>query len=400
VSTQRPRRPSYSDRALAVAFMGFVTVPLIGTFFGWDLAEVDENRRPTAFPDLAATALDELPDQLDAYYRDHFGFRNVFIRRWNRLQRKLDKNLLRRVVRGRDPWLFEDRPEVMLDYLGRTETTVDDLEAWRHAIEERRDWLAERGVQYLFGVVPNKPTMYPQFLPEAIQAAARPTRRVQFLAHMAEHSDVPVLDVRPALVAKLDWKTLYLSNDTHWNTFGAFVGYQTVMRRLAELLPQVGPPLELSDCELVPGELYGNLAKYADLPEAEYTLPITMIRPPTLASFETTRIDLPVFSPDRVWPNDNRAPPIYRNPTGKGRAVIFHDSFFLTCVKLVAHHFEQTVPIWKEMTPDALMSVVEDQRPDVVIEILAERVLYKVPAAFEGASATGSTGTTDATGER
>lgn len=372
-----------ADRVLAVTFMAFVTLPLLGTYFDWDLYEVQENRRPTPFPDLGAIALDEIPDALDEYYKDEFGFRNFFIRRWNKLQRQLDKDLIRRVIRGRDDWLFEDRPDVILDFLGRTDTTVDDLEAWRAAVEDRHAWLAERGIDYVFGLAPNKPSVYPEMLPEDLAAAARPTRREMFLDYMAEHSAVPVLDLRPAIFAKKSWKTLYLSHDTHWNAYGAFLGYGVVLERLRELMPELAPMLELADCEVVPSELYGNLARHADLPEDEYTLPVVKLLPPDAESFEVSGLVHPVFAPERVWPNNNIAPPIYRNPSGHGRAVVFHDSMFLACVKFLAQHFEETTHIWHKLTPEALEAAVEAQQPDVVIEIIAERILYEVPEHFE-----------------
>lgn len=380
----RPRsRASFvSDRVLVIAFLTFVMLPLVGTPWGWDVYEVQENRRLTPFPDLATTTLAELPDAFDAYYRDHFGFRNFFIRRWNRLLRRLDKNLLRRVIQGRDQWLYYDRPDLILDYLGRLETTDEDLEYWRSAIEGRQSWLADRGIHYLFAVAPNKPSIYPEMLPEDLQAAARPTRLDLLVEYMEAHSDVQVLDIRPAMRAKKDWKTLYLSNDTHWNGYGAFIAYRTVVSRLREQLPELDPALELSECRVVPGPHYGDLARHADLPTSEYTITNVTIDPPTIVDFETSELSHPVFTPGRVWPGGNMAPPVYRCPSGHGRAVLFHDSFFLRATRLFAHHFEESTHIWHRATPEALTAVVEEQKPDVVVEVVAERTLHQLPEQF------------------
>jgi len=380
----QPKSPAsfVADRVLTIVFLAFVTLPLVGTLWGWDLYEVQENRRPTPFPDLATTTLADLPDGFDAYYRDHFGFRNFFIRRWNRLQRRLDKNLLRRVIEGQDQWLYYDRPDLILDYLGRLETTNEDLEYWRSAIEGRQSWLADRGIRYLFAVAPSKWSIYPEMLPEELRAAARATRLDLLMEYMAAHSEVRVLDIRPAMRAGKDWKTLYLSNDTHWNGYGAFIAYRTVVDRLREQLPELDPPLELSACRVVPSPHYGDLARHADLPVSEYTITNVKIDPPTIEAFETSEFSDPVFTPGRVWPGDNVAPPVYRSPSGQGRAVVFHDSFFLAATVLLAHHFEESTRIWHGLTPEALTAAVEEQEPDVVVEVVAERGLHRLPEQF------------------
>lgn len=379
----RSRARTIADRALTSTFLAFITLPLVGTFCGWDIYEVQENRRPVPFPDLAATTLAELPDALDAYYVDHFGFRNFLIRRWNRLVRKLDRKLLRRVIQGRDQWLFYDRPDIILDYLGRKETTDEDLEYWRSAIEGRQSWLADRGIKYLFAVAPNKPSIYPEMLPEDLRAAARPTRLDRLVAYMKAHSDVPILDMRPSLRAKKGWKTLYLSNDTHWNHYGSFIAYRDVVARLREWLPELAPPLELSECRITTVPYYGDLARHADLPRSEYTISRDRVDPPTIEDFETTEFIDPVLAPDGVMPIDLNPLPVYRSPSGHGRAVVFHDSFFLTSTKLLAHHFEEAACLWLELTPAVLTAVVERQKPDVVVEVVAERILHELPERSE-----------------
>jgi len=380
----KPKVTVVADRALTFAFVAFLTIPLVGTFCGWDAYEVQENRRPAAFPDLATTPLAELPDALDAYYEDHFGFRNILIRRWNRLLSRLDKNLLRRVIRGRDDWLFYDRPDVILDFLGRRDTTDQDLEFWCRAIEGRERWLAERGIHYVFGVAPNKPSVYPEMLPEDLAAAERSTRLDLLVEYMETHSDVRILDLRPVLRGKKGWKTLYLSNDTHWNAYGAFLAYRAVIERLRDRLPSVGAPLELSECRITTAPFYGDLARFADLPRDEFTLPMDTIDPPGVDGFVTAEfVDDGAFLPDRTLPDGLDEKRVYRNPEGRGRAVVFHDSFFITSTKLVAHHFGETTCIVPRANPDVLTAVVERQRPEVVIEVMVERMLYDLPEQSE-----------------
>ncbi|MHC5064060.1 MAG: alginate O-acetyltransferase AlgX-related protein [Planctomycetota bacterium] len=372
-----------SDRLLTLLFVAFLTIPLVGTYYAWDLYGIQENRRPAPFPDLATTSLDELPDEFGAYFKDHFGFRNYLIRRWSRLMRKIDKRLLQRVVEGPDRWLFYNRPEVIHDLLGFAATTEEDLEALRKSIEGRRSWLAERGIDYVFGVAPNKSSVYPEKLPAEIRAELRPTRLDKFIAHMAANSQVPVLDLRPALLEKKSWQTLHLSNDTHWNGYGAFIGYRAAYARLQDWRPELGDPLEFSDCSMTSAPFYGDLARMDDLPRSEYTIIRERIQAPVPEGMTTSEFEDPVFLVDGVRPPDYKTNPIYNNPGGNGKAVIFADSMFNKCVPLVAWHFAETTNILGGLTPEVLAAVVQKQEPDIVIEIIGERLLYIRPEQGE-----------------
>ena len=59
--------------------------------------------------------------------------------------------------------------------------------AWRTAIEGRRDWLAERGVRYVFGLAPNKPSIYPEMLPNHIRRRRGRTRMDRFKEYLEEN---------------------------------------------------------------------------------------------------------------------------------------------------------------------------------------------------------------------
>ena len=45
----------------------------------------------------------------------------------------------------------------------------EELLRWGRVLEERRRWLAERGISYLLVLVPNKHRMYAQYMPPGLQ---------------------------------------------------------------------------------------------------------------------------------------------------------------------------------------------------------------------------------------
>src|SRR4029077_10039045 len=63
----------------------------------------------------------------------------------------------------------------------------------------------------------------------------------QLIAHLAAHSTVPVLDLRPALQQAKPSERLYHRTDTHWNDRGAYVAYAAILSSLTDALPALRP---------------------------------------------------------------------------------------------------------------------------------------------------------------
>ena len=59
-----------------------------------------------------------------------------------------------------------------------------ELEKWQHVFENRRDWLAARGIPYLIVFAPNKSTIYPEHMPSAYNPVHTQSRLDQLMAHL------------------------------------------------------------------------------------------------------------------------------------------------------------------------------------------------------------------------
>ena len=64
--------------------------------------------------------------------------------------------------------------------------------------------------------------------------------------------------------------------------------------------------------------------------------------------------------------------------TSKLRAVVFRDSFFETIIPLIAEDFNQIVYIWKQYDHAIMKELIEQQKPQIVIEEMVERSLILV----------------------
>src|ERR1035437_4653344 len=274
-----PRKP-WADWLLVFIFAALLWLPTVDFFTGIDITRAsDENRLPAPRPRLTRLDFSGLQSYVAAselYFNDHFGFRKRLIRWFQQWKERLyrDHGVVKKgAFSGQHCWLFYGELQMMEHYLGTAKFTPAQLRNWQKLLEKRRDWLKARGIQYLFIIPPDKHNIYPEELPAWLQAAAptnRETKLDQFLQYMKEHSTVQVLDLRQPLIAAKATAPTYLQNDTHWNSFGAFVGCQELIKTLARQFPDL-PPLRLEDYTWTNAPaIGGDLARMllgADAPE-------------------------------------------------------------------------------------------------------------------------------------
>ena len=70
--------------------------------------------------------------------------------------------------------------------------------------------------------------------------------------------------------------------------------------------------------------------------------------------------------------------------TSKLRAVVFRDSFFETIIPFIAEDFNRIVYIWKQYDHAIMKELIEQQKPQIVIEEMVERLLILVREPSDG----------------
>jgi hypothetical protein len=233
-------------------FLGALLSPLITMeILPSQATSSDEYRTLAPMPSwpLTVRALAEFPSGFGLYFNDHFGFRRPLIRvqalvkvRW------LGESVSPQVIVGKDGWLFFNANyEQSLSQSGSDRLfTSEQLARWQQALEVRHDWLAQRGIRYLFVIAPEKQSIYPEYLPAGTPSHQK-SRLDQLVTYLKENSQLEILDLRPPLLEAKRTRRVYLKTDTHWNTMGALVACQAIVRKLANDFPEM-KPLQESDC--------------------------------------------------------------------------------------------------------------------------------------------------------
>jgi hypothetical protein len=171
-----------------------------------------------------------------------------------------------------------------------------------------------------------------------------------------------VLKPLAELIEAKQERLTYIPTDTHWNEYGAFVGYDQLADELerhgVELRRQRLRDLNVRE-EVHPGDLGVKVE-----PRAE-SLQV-LVEPPEPAAR--------MITDNRVYNNGRQV--VYECPPAPGRLFVHGDSFAYTMLHLLAESFGR-LSFFHRPTLD--FEAVLDERPSAVVSVIAERFLVRVP---------------------
>src|SRR2546422_2538056 len=133
---EQPNKFSVAASAVLIAvFAAVICLPILDTKLHLaPTIELQENRVLAALPawDRKPATLDKFPAGFEAWFNDHFGFRNLLVR-WDALLKAcwLRDSPVSTVTIGKNGWLFFTR-DGFTDYQrGRVRLPKDAGESWR-----------------------------------------------------------------------------------------------------------------------------------------------------------------------------------------------------------------------------------------------------------------------------
>ena len=241
-----PAAHPWRDRIVALLFVLALVIPLAGVVMKRNLEETAfEKRRTVAWPAAPSSlaAWRTFPSAFEAAFADRFGGRDRLIALHHFTKTAVfgvspvDKMLI-----GRDGWLFflgEDGKSLDRDYRGISPYAPDEGKQVAAELKRRHDFLASLGIPYIVMIVPDKHTIYPEYLPAWVKRVEGETRLDKLYAALRAYPEVKVLDIRPALLAAKSRERLYFKTDSHWNYLGATVGYDELMKAVKAVVPSV-----------------------------------------------------------------------------------------------------------------------------------------------------------------
>jgi hypothetical protein len=237
--------------------------------------------------------------------------------------------------------------------------------------KRRHDFVTARGIPYVVMIVPDKATIYPEYLPRWVTKVAPQTRLDRLYGALAAYPEITVLDLRPALTAAKPRERTYFKTDSHWNLVGATIGYDalaTVLMAKVPGFPAVPPerPPYVAGVDFYSGDLAQMIGSRGAFREDDIA-PLGKV----LANV-AGHCAKPVPAPPSP-PGAEADTLIYAcDRPGLPTALVYRDSMAISLIPLLSENFRRVVYVSRPFE----RTLVERERPDVVIEELVERTMH------------------------
>ncbi len=280
------------------------------------------------------------------------------------------------------------------DYMGQAPFSKADLKQWKRALEQRKYWLKEQGIEFVFVLVPTKALVYPEYLPTNLQNIRKgATRYDQLTEFLRTSSDIHFIDMLPHLLRAKEaqpYPLLFYKTDVHWNFFGAFIAYQAIIDELRVMFPHhnLRHP-ELSEFDLSIDKHWAHY-RFIDMVGLPVSLHknehyITLIPKP--GGRYDSAFDLPPKGISDVFPPEKPLKAVdgtsmnlrlIENPKAPLRSMmLLGDSFLEKCVYFFSADAKRIVNHRTVVNfPDQLLKY---EKPDIVIQEINNMFILRDP---------------------
>jgi hypothetical protein len=269
-----------------------------------------------------------------------------------------------KVLEGRDGFLFltQDTNDLLAQHAGTLRFTDAQLERWRELLESRIARTAAIGARYIFAVAPNTHSVYPENLPPGITTA--PHRPIhQLIAHLKRsRSPARVLYPDEHLAAHKSERQMFMRVDTHWTDHGAFLVYRALVEPLEGEIPM--RVLGDDDIFFTDRSVTGDLGSKLEPPRREVVQFARVANHAAYSAYDNC-VD---GTGSVIVTRCETAPP--------GTCVLLGDSYSYALLRFLPETFRRLVFVQRPALPPDLL---EREQPDVVISVIAERFLLRVP---------------------
>ncbi len=213
-----------------LAFFVICTIPT--ACMGVVSSELSENRTLSEWPEWTqedGSVNTDFFEEVQTYVAEHFAFRGELVEADSFLKYKLFGSPAdEQVVLGEDDWLFFD---ATLEDYGGVVLAQEEIDAIAQKLVRVCDYIKEQGKEPLIMLVPNKNSVYPEYMPARFGEKAEETN-LTLLQETLEQKGVPFVDTLAILEAGKEEDELYLHQDTHWNNTGARLVLNAVYQEL------------------------------------------------------------------------------------------------------------------------------------------------------------------------
>jgi hypothetical protein len=233
---------SFSQLIIIFLFLTIISIPLVGKKETLSL----EKRKLSEFPNLRIENIWAFFFEFNDYFTDRFSYRNNSVSAINKFKYKVFKvsptpNL---VTIGADNWLFYTPEHVIKNSC--TPFTKNELDLIKRNLRITTKWFDSHNIKYYLVILPFKARIYPEMMPKQLKLRMNFANYTQLYNYIKKDTSIRLIDCTQELINGKKTRPIYYKTDTHWNEYGAFLGYRKIIERVKQDFP-ILKPLEIND---------------------------------------------------------------------------------------------------------------------------------------------------------
>ncbi len=326
-----------------------------------------ENRRLNAFPSFIVNDIFnyDYGKQFEGWLNDHFRGRDKVLKYNSQIEAFLAGRIENeQAFEGKNNWLFYKGDNSIANFQNLNNFSDDELRNIKERLEAKRDYCATIGAKYYVFIAPDKNKIYGEYYPAHYHQANEIGRGEQLYKYLKINSDLNIIYPLHELLVAKNKQEIYYKNDTHWNTVGAFVGYQELIKVIRKDYPELKPFNE-DDFIITEKAVGGDLQNMLNLKERKYTTAVLNFKKRVNYSQKEEKAKTELVDAGRSYV-------ITDNIMAKYNVIVFRDSFCSALQPLLSQQFGHVEYLWTRNF-FGHRKLLKSKKPDIVIDETVER---------------------------
>lgn len=330
-----------------------------------DSYKKDENRRLAKFKISSIHDIKSLIINFKNNYTDNFGTRFIL---YNFYKKQISDRFNEspsndKVILGKENWLFigDFQDQAFSEAKGTIVFSKSELEFIKNNIDIVKNWCKKHQIEFYLTIPPGKHTIYKEFLP--YQFPQEQTKLDQLIKIFPE-----VIDMRKDLIKSKKTHQVYMKNDTHWNEFGAFTGYKSLMNAFSK---KDKNRISISQDQIVDvnymyhqGDIANMLKKESLEKVPKFVLPNN--------NFKEMESILEVPYYHRLNPKEYEQRYHNRLSLNPEKIMVLRDSFSSSLKKFIIYSFQDALFIYNHFFDE---NMILQEKPNILVYEITERFI-------------------------
>ncbi len=350
----------------SAVFLIMCSVPMVCFPFAHETESLEKkalSETPAVFRDGELNT--DFSTECETWLSERLPFRSVVLSAANLIKSKALKTDSSNVIAGKGDWIFAEASKA--DYVNSNALSDERLRAIAVSLSLTEENVTSKGGHFVFVPMPNKASVYSEFMPSRYKKAD--TNNLVRLQQILSDMDISYVDMLKLMTNKKSYG-LYHKRDTHWNYYGALLGYYAITDALGKEHKMY------NDSDYIPkknwrGDLDKMLYPFIGFRDYQYNLnieyePFEFVVP---AGVTDTQAQLEIFMSDREE-NDKRISTQKTGGRARGSLYMVRDSFGRALLPFFIDNYDRALFVRADY-PD-MSSVTEGT--DMVYEIVERNI--------------------------